>query len=38
MELRTVIEPLNVLKEPCLIAPYSDSQYMKNGITKWIFN
>ena len=38
MELRTVIEALNTLKEPCLITLYSDSQYMKNGITKWIFN
>lgn len=38
MELRAVIEALNALKEPCLITLYSDSQYMKNGITKWIFN
>ena len=38
MELRAVIEALSALKEPCLITLYSDSQYMKNGITKWIFN
>ena len=38
MELRAVIEALNILKEPCQITLYSDSQYMKNGITKWIFN
>ena len=38
MELRAVIEALNALKEPCLITLYSDSQYMKNGITQWIYN
>ena len=38
MELRAVIEALNVSKEPCLITLYSDRQHMKNGITKWIFN
>lgn len=38
MELRAVIEALSVLKEPCAVTLFSDSQYMKNGITKWIFN
>lgn len=38
MELRAVIEALASLKEPCLVSLYSDSQYMKDGITKWIFN
>ena len=38
MELLAVIEALNSLKEPCDIHLYSDSQYMKNGITQWIFN
>lgn len=38
MELRAVIVALNSLKEPCSVILYSDSQYMKNGITKWIFN
>lgn len=38
MELRAVIEALNSLTEPCLVTIYSDSQYMKNGITQWIFN
>ncbi|MGC6405753.1 ribonuclease HI [Bisgaard Taxon 45] len=38
MELRAVIEALNTLKEPCSVTLHSDSQYMKNGITKWIFN
>ncbi|BAS48623.1 ribonuclease HI [Aggregatibacter actinomycetemcomitans NUM4039] len=38
MELLAVVEALNSLKEPCDIHLYSDSQYMKNGITQWIFN
>ncbi|MBF0785825.1 ribonuclease HI [Muribacter muris] len=38
MELRAVIEALNLLKEPCQVLLYSDSQYMQNGIQKWIFN
>ncbi|WP_230622321.1 ribonuclease HI [Aggregatibacter sp. Marseille-P9115] len=38
MELLAVVEALNSLKEPCNIHLYSDSQYMKNGITQWIFN
>jgi ribonuclease HI len=38
MELRAVIEALNLLKEPCHVILHSDSQYMKNGIQKWIFN
>ena len=38
MELLAVIEALNGLTEPCTVILHSDSQYMKNGITKWIFN
>lgn len=38
MELRAVIEALSILKEPCDVILYSDSQYMKNGIEQWIFN
>lgn len=38
MELRAVIDALNSLTEPCAIILHSDSQYMKNGITAWIFN
>lgn len=38
MELRAVIEALNLLREPCEVLLYSDSQYMQNGIQKWIFN
>ena len=38
MELRAVIVALQQLKENCYIQLYSDSQYVKNGITEWIFN
>lgn len=38
MELRAVIEALAMLKEPCRVQLHSDSQYMKNGITQWIFS
>ncbi|AHG86208.1 Ribonuclease HI [Bibersteinia trehalosi USDA-ARS-USMARC-190] len=38
MELRAVIEALSLLKEPCNVILHSDSQYMQNGIQKWIFN
>lgn len=36
MELRAVIIALNSLTEPCSVKLYSDSKYVKNGITKWI--
>ena len=38
MELLAVIEALNALKEQCRVQLHSDSQYMQNGIQKWIFN
>lgn len=38
MELLAVIEALNTLTESCEVMVHSDSQYMKNGITQWIFN
>ena len=38
MELRAVIIALQRLKEPCQVQLHSDSQYMKNGITQWIFS
>lgn len=34
MELTAVIEALKLLKEPCEITIYTDSQYVVNGITK----
>lgn len=36
MELMAAIESLNSLKEPCTVALYTDSQYVKGGITEWI--
>ena len=38
MELRAVIEGLLVLKRPCKITLYLDSQYVRQGITSWIHN
>jgi ribonuclease HI len=36
MELRAVIEGLSALREPCRVTVRTDSQYLMNGITKWI--
>lgn len=36
MELRAVIEALRLLTRPCHIDLYTDSQYVKNGISGWI--
>lgn len=36
MELMAAIEALNSLKEQCSVALYTDSQYVKGGITEWI--
>ncbi|MBQ4875368.1 MAG: ribonuclease HI [Rickettsiaceae bacterium H1] len=38
MELRAVIEGLKAVKVSCDILLYTDSMYVKNGITEWIFN
>ena len=38
MELRAAIEGLNVLKRPCKVTLYTDSVYLKDGITKWTVN
>lgn len=39
MEMRAVISALESLKEPCNVTLYTDSQYVKNAITKkWIDN
>ena len=37
MELRAVIEALSLLKYKCDVEVWTDSQYVKNGITEWIF-
>lgn len=36
MELLAVINALNSLKFSCEISLYTDSQYVQNGITKWL--
>ena len=37
MELQGAIEALNALKEPCQVEFFTDSEYVKNGITAWVF-
>lgn len=36
MELKAAIEALRTLKTKCNVAIYTDSVYVKNGITQWI--
>lgn len=36
MELTAVIEGLRVLTRPCTVTLHVDSQYVMNGVTKWI--
>jgi ribonuclease HI len=36
MELRAAIAGLSALKRPCQVDIYTDSDYLKSGITKWI--
>jgi ribonuclease HI len=36
MELTAVLAAVRALKEPCDLSISSDSQYLRNGITKWI--
>ncbi|MDO4434273.1 MAG: ribonuclease HI [Alysiella sp.] len=36
MELKAVIEGLTALKRPCRVIICTDSQYVKNGMEKWI--
>ena len=36
MELQAAIAALNALKEPCKVDLYTDSQYVKGGMTGWI--
>ena len=38
MELTAAIEALKALTRPCLVEMHVDSQYVKDGITKWISN
>lgn len=36
MELMAAIESLTVLREPCAVTLYTDSTYVRQGITQWI--
>jgi ribonuclease HI len=36
MELTAVIQALSALKSRCHVAVYTDSEYVRNGITTWI--
>jgi ribonuclease HI len=36
MELTAAIESLNSLKRPCTVEMYTDSKYVKDGLTGWI--
>ena len=37
MEMMAAISALEALKRPCVIDIYTDSSYVRDGITKWIF-
>jgi len=36
MELQAAISALSALKEPCQVEIHTDSEYLKDGITKWV--
>lgn len=36
MELMAAIEGLKRLNKPCVVSLYTDSQYLRQGITQWI--
>lgn len=36
MELTAAIQALEALKEPCRVDLYTDSQYLRRGITEWL--
>jgi len=36
MELTAVIRGLRAFREPCQVIVFTDSEYVKNGITSWI--
>jgi ribonuclease HI len=38
MELTAAIMALEALKQPCRVTLYTDSQYLRNGITQWLPN
>jgi ribonuclease HI len=36
MELQAAIEALRALKEPCVVTLFTDSVYVRSGITQWL--
>lgn len=38
MELQAAVEALKALNRRCQVALYTDSQYLRQGMTAWIFN
>jgi len=36
MELQAAIEALSALKQPCVVEFHTDSNYVRDGITKWL--
>lgn len=36
MELQAAIEALRALKKPCEVELFTDSGYLKSGITEWL--
>lgn len=36
MELMAAIQALEILKEPCRVDLYTDSNYLRQGITEWL--
>src|SRR5258706_10046348 len=36
MELTAAIAALGALKEPCVVNLYTDSEYLRDGITSWV--
>jgi ribonuclease HI len=36
MELQAAIEALNALTEPCVVQLHTDSNYLRDGISKWL--
>lgn len=36
MELTAAISALEALKKPCTVELHTDSEYLRNGITKWL--
>ena len=36
MEMTAALEGLRILKEPCAVQLFTDSQYLRKGITEWL--